>query len=86
MIMIDQTLENLMGDYIWVLGIGLPIGLSIIFTLLLSGDEKVFVVFLLFFVSFSYWAGLVELTILIGVLVGTLILIGFEINHMRAIH
>lgn len=79
----NLTIETLLGDYVWVLGIGILFTLTIVFTFLVKGNEKTFLGLLLFFSGFVAWAGLIPQWVLYIIFILFLIMVGFEINSRR---
>lgn len=60
-----MILQISIAGFEWVLGLGIMVGLSLAFTVLIKKDFQVFFVFLFIFNGFVVWVGLLELWTLI---------------------
>lgn len=76
-------IEAIIGENIWVLGVALLFTFALIFTLLIKGNEKSFLVFLLFFAGFIAWAGLIPIWVLYLIFILFLIMVGYQISVRR---
>jgi hypothetical protein len=61
-----------------MLGLGISFALAILFTVVVKGNLRSFIMFLVVFVAICTWASLLEVWVLILVLVGGLITIYLE--------
>ena len=65
-------------NILWIFALGVAFGLALVLTLLIEGDELVFMTFLMVSIGFMTWGGLIDGWIFIAVLTIFSILIALE--------
>jgi hypothetical protein len=65
-------------DLLWIFAFGVAFGLALVLTLLIEGDELVFMTFLMVSIGFMTWGGLIDGWIFIAVLTIFTVLIALE--------
>lgn len=76
--MILQIETFISDDLLWIFAFGVAFGLALVLTLLIEGDELVFMTFLMVSIGFMTWGGLIDGWIFIAVLTIFTVLIALE--------
>lgn len=62
---LDYLGDFMTAEYSWILALSIAFGLALVMTLIMNGDEMVFVTLLLVFIAFMVWGNLIEGWVLI---------------------
>ena len=68
-------------DLLWIFGLAVALGLALVLTMMIEGDELVFITFFMITIGFMVWGGILDGWIFILVLTMFVILVTIEFRN-----